>query len=173
MKKFIVLLTVVSLFLTGYACAEGLGSLFGGLTSLFSLEDETAYSVGDTADLESASVKLLDVYESKGKGENSPADGNVYLICEFEFKNNTSEALTVSTMLCFRAFCDGTSCMLSLESLATAMMSGKFQADTVIEPGKKQTGVVGYEVPADWEELRITYKPDLLSSDSATFSVMH
>ncbi len=56
MKKFIVLLTVVSLFLTGYACAEGLGSLFGGLTSLFSLEDETAYSVGDTADLESASV---------------------------------------------------------------------------------------------------------------------
>lgn len=32
MKKFIVLLTVVSLFLTGYACAEGLGSLFGGLT---------------------------------------------------------------------------------------------------------------------------------------------
>ena len=76
-------------------------------------------------------------------------------------------------MLCFSTFCDGTSCMLSLESLATAMMSGKFQADTVIEPGKKQTGVVGYEVPADWEELRITYKPDLLSSDSATFSVMH
>ena len=72
MKKFIVLLTVVSLFLTGYACAEGLGSLFGGLTSLFSLEDETAYSVGDTADLESASVKLLDVYKARARAKIHP-----------------------------------------------------------------------------------------------------
>ena len=173
MKKVVALLMIAALFLTGCAYADGFGSLFGGLTSIFGSEDETTYAVGDTDEQESASVKLLDVYESKGKGENAPADGNVYLICEFEFKNNTSEDLTVSSLLCFSTFCDGTSCTLSLESLATSMMSGKFQADTVIEPGKKQTGVVGYEVPDDWKELKITYTPDLLSSDSATFSVTH
>lgn len=171
MKKLFSAILVAVLLAASCASAEDYNSLFGGLTSIFGIGEETIYDLGETAELDGASATLVNVMESKGGSENAPDDGNVFVICEFEIENISSESLQVSTLMCFSMFCDNTSYSLSLEALAAAMSGGKFQADMYLEPGEKKSGVVGYEVPADWKELKITYTPELWGVSRATFGV--
>ena len=43
--------------------------------------------------------------------------------------------------------------------------------DRVIDPGKKQSGVVGYEIPEDWEKMKITFRPDIYEYEKATYLI--
>lgn len=162
---------LVLLLMTSVASAEGWGDMFGGLTSLFSSKDEVTYGVGEKVEVDGLVVTLTDVMTSKGNSYYKPASGKEYVILQFEIKNDSKEDITLSTMMNFTFWCDNTICVIDVNALATAMLSGKYQLDCAVEAGKKVTGVIGYEVPKNWEQLKVEFKKELLFGESVTFKV--
>ena len=125
------------------------------------------FGLGDTVELDDVVVSFLDITTSTGSDFNKPADGKIFVLCEFEITNNSPEELAVSSMLSFEAYCDDYSCDYSVGAL---MEKGeKSQLDGAVASGKKMKGVIGYEVPTDWKELEIQYTVDILSDDKIVF----
>ena len=131
------------------------------------VEEKNEFYVGETAELKGVSVTLVNVTESTGSEFNTPTDGNVFVLCEFEIENNSDKEITVSSMMSFEAYCDDYTCTFSL----TALMEkgNKNQLDGTVAAGKKFNGVIGYEVPADWSELEIRFTPDFWSGKDIVF----
>ena len=161
----------LALLISETAYAIDLGDLFGGLTSMFSPNTEDAFKVGETAEIGKVRMTLNNVYESRGNEYYTLAEGNEYVILEFTVENGGEEEVTLSTMLSFSTWCDNKSCTISLEALSTAMLSGKIQLDCVVAAGEKATGVLGYEVPADWQEISVKYTEEVMFGESAVFAV--
>ena len=172
MKRFgIVIITMVLVLSMNCAPALAMGDWLGGLTSIFSAKDEKIYGVGEKAVGDDVSVTLINVMQSSGNSYYTPENGKEYLILEFTIENRTKEDIMLSTALCFSMQCDGAYYSIDLEALATAMFAGKYQLDCAVEPGKKVTGVVGYQVPKDWKEFRIKFSPEVYFGDKLTFGV--
>lgn len=130
---------------------------------------KTEFYVGETAELKGILVTFVDVSESNGSTYNKPAEGNVFVICEFEITNNSKEEITVSSILDFEAYCDDYACEYSVGALMEK--GSKNQLDGTVAAGKKMRGVIGFEVSADWKELEIRYTPDLWSEKQIIFVV--
>ena len=125
------------------------------------------FQLGDVVELSDVTVGFVDVVTSTGSDFNKPQEGNIFVLCEFEITNNSSEELAVSSMLSFEAYCDGYSTSLSLQALMEK--GSRNQLDGSVAAGKKMKGVVGYEVPAEWEELEVHYTIDLLHGNKIVF----
>ncbi len=130
-------------------------------------ETKNAFGVGETVELKDVVVSLLSVTENTGSAYNKPTEGNVFVLCEFEIQNNSKEEISVSSMLSFETYCDDYTCNYSLSALLEKGSSN--QLDGTVAVGKKLKGVIGYEVPADWQELEIHYTPDVWSSKDIVF----
>ena len=130
-------------------------------------ENKSAFYVGETAELKGVSVTLASVNESTGSTYNTPTDGNVFVLCEFEIANDSDKEIAVSSMMSFEAYCDDYTCTFSLGALMEK--GNKNQLDGTVAAGKKFNGVVGYEVPTDWQELEIVFTPDFWSGKDITF----
>ena len=129
--------------------------------------EETTFKVGETVELRGVSTTLVAVEEKNGSNYNFPADGNVFLLCEFNITNNSDSDVAVSSMISFEAYCDDYTCQYSLGAILEA--GDRNQLDGTVAPGKKINGVVGYEVPEDWEELEIYFKPNVGSDKEIVF----
>ena len=132
---------------------------------------QTRFGVGERVELNDVIVTLVSVTESKGSQYNTPTDGNVFVLCEFEIENNTKNELAISSMMSFSAYCDDYILNYSLPALMEK--GNKNQLDGSIAPGKKMNGVVGYEAPADWKELEIKFQSNVWSSNNFTFFAEH
>ena len=130
-------------------------------------ESKNIFSVGEIAELKDVQVSLIDVSESTGSTFNTPNDGNVFVLCEFEIVNNSKEEVSVSSLLSFEAYCDDYTCSFSLGALMEK--GNKNQLDGTVAAGKKFNGVIGYEVPSDWNELEIHFTPDFWSGKDIVF----
>ena len=130
-------------------------------------ENKNTFSVGETAELKGVNVTFVGVTESSGSDFNTPTEGNVFAICEFEIENNSDKEITVSSMMSFEAYCDDYTCTLSFSALMEK--GNKNQLDGTVAAGKKFNGVIGYEVPTDWQELEIIFTPDFWSGKDITF----
>lgn len=130
-------------------------------------EDKNVFYVGETAELKGVNVTLVGVTESTGSTYNKPTDGNVFVLCEFEIANNADKEITVSSLMSFEAYCDDYTCTSSLSALIEK--GNKNQLDGTVAAGKKFNGVVGYEVPTNWQELEIVFTPDFWSGKDITF----
>ncbi len=129
--------------------------------------DSKVFKLGDSVELDDVVVSFLDVTESTGEQFLEPAEGNIFVLCEFEITNNSDKELAVSSMLSFEAYCDDYTCEYSLSAL---MAKGdKDQLDGSVAAGKKMKGVIGYELPSDWKELEVHYTPDILDNDKIIF----
>lgn len=131
------------------------------------VENKSAFYIGETAELKGVNVTLARVTESAGSTYNKPTDGNVFVLCEFEIANNSNKEITVSSMMSFEAYCDDYTCTFSLGALMEK--GNKNQLDGTVAAGKRFNGVVGYEVPTDWQELEIVFTPDFWSGKDITF----
>ena len=129
--------------------------------------DNNTFRVGEIAELKDVQVSLLGVTESTGSSYNTPNDGNIFVLCEFEITNNSTEDITVSSMLSFEAYCDDYTCSYSLSALLEKGNSN--QLDGTVAAGKKFKGVIGYEVPVDWQELEVRFTPDFWSGKDIIF----
>ena len=130
------------------------------------------FAVGDTPELKSVKVTLVSVTESEGSMFTKPADGNVLVGCEFEISNESDKDIDVSSVMSFEAYCDSYSVNQSLTGLTEFTQNGKNQLDGSVAAGKKMNGVIAYEVPADWQELEISYSPSFWGK-AMTFVAQH
>ena len=110
---------------------------------------------------------MLNVSESAGSTFNTPADGNVFVICEFEIENKSAKDIAISSMMSFEAYCDNYTCTYSLAALLEK--ENKNQLDGTVASGKKFNGIIGYEVPENWKELEIRFTPDFWSGKEIIF----
>ena len=171
MKKLISLLLVCFLMFSLCACGDeptlvGSGSGSNNPNNNSSVSDQT-FKLGDSVELGDIVVTFVGISKSTGSTYNKPEDGKVFLLCEFEIVNNSNSEITVSSMLSFEAYCDDYSCEYSLGALLEK--GSKDQLDGSVAAGKKIKGVIGYEVPTNWQKLEIQYAPDLLSNDKIIF----
>lgn len=134
-------------------------------------EVRTEFGLGEKVTLNDVAVTLLNVSESKGSAYNKPTDGNVFVLCEFEIENNKSSDINVSSMLSFECYCDDYTSTLSIGALMEK--GNKNQLDGTVASGKKFNGVVGYEVPVDWQELELHFTPGFWSVKDIVFTVTH
>ncbi len=171
MKKILAII-IVMILIAPAAFADSFGNLVGDLTTLFSFEDNsTSYAPGETACLDDYDITLTNAITSNGNSIYTPAEGNMYIIFEFSITNKTDEEAFISSMMCFSPSVDGKPYTFSLEANSIALLSGKIQFDKAIDPGKTQNGIVGYEIPKTWNEIRISVCPDIYGGDKATFVI--
>lgn len=136
-------------------------------TEIVSQADKNTFAVGEIAELRDVQVSLVGVTESTGSSFNTPNEGNVFVLCEFEITNNSKEEVAVSSMLSFEAYCDDYTCAYSLSALMEK--GNKNQLDGTVAAGKKLKGVIGYEVSENWNELEIHFTPDFWSGKDIVF----
>ncbi len=125
--------------------------------------------IGDKIEEDGVTVTLSNVLEIANGPYYSPKEGNVFILCEFIIENNTSEDIVVSSMMSFSFYYDGFSAPISVEAL-TAKGSAN-QLDGAIAAGKKFKGVVGYEIPKDWKQLEVSFRPDVFYSSSFEYQI--
>lgn len=130
-------------------------------------DDKTVFYVGETAELRGVQVTLVSVTESEGSAYNMPTEGNAFVLCEFEIVNDSDKEIAVSSLVSFEAYCDDYTCTFSLGALMEK--NDKNQLDGTVAAGKRFNGVVGYEVPTDWQELEVVFTPDFWSGKDITF----
>ena len=131
-------------------------------------EKETVFRKGEIAELNDVQVTLTDYKESAGSEYNKPTDGNVFLMAEFEIANNTEKELTVSSVMSFDAYADDYALNFSFSAL---MEKEGNQLDGTIAAGKKLKGWIGWEVPADYQNVEIHFTDNVWSSDKFVFMI--
>lgn len=171
MKKLISGILALLIIFSGTAFAIDLGDIVNGLTSMFAPDSSETYGPKEVVELGDVSIELTNVYTSGSNGMYTPEDGCEYVMIEFSIQNKGDEELTLSTILSFNTWCDGKMCTISLEALATAMFAGRVQLDCVVNSGEHVTGVVGYEVPENWEEIIVEYGEDAMFGEKVRFAV--
>lgn len=129
--------------------------------------EELVFGLGESAEYNDVIVTFTDVKESQGSQFTAPSDGNVFVLLYFEFANNSSKELAISSIASFNAYQDGYSTNLSFQALLED--SSSQQLDGSIAPGKKMKGFVGYEVPADYSEMEVQVTPDFWSGKDIVF----
>lgn len=131
-------------------------------------EKETVFRKGEIAELNGVQVTLTDYKESTGSEYNKPTDGNVFLMAEFEIANNTEKELAISSALSFEAYADDYALNFSFSAL---MEKEGNQLDGTIAAGKKLKGWIGWEVPADYQNVEIHFTDNVWSSDKFIFVI--
>ena len=94
-------------------------------------------------------------------------DGKVFLICEFQIENNSSNDIAVSSMLSFEAYIDDYATTIDLSATVSA---DNPQLDGSVASGKKMNGIVGYEADENWSEIEIRFTPDFWSNKEIVFT---
>lgn len=172
-KKHIVLgiiLAIIGLSIIGAALGKNSPQKVGTVdtqgVSEPTASQNQAFLPGDVVALNDIEVTFVSCSATNGNEYFSPETGNVFLLCEFVIDNKSSKDIAVSSIASFEAYVDDYSTQMSL--LAT-MSADKSQLDGSVAAGKKMSGVVGYEVPNNWETLEIRFTPDFWSGKSITF----
>ena len=127
---------------------------------------KTEFGVGEIVELNDILVTFKGVTENNGSQFLAPADGNKFVVCEFEIENKSSGDIAVSSMMSFEAYVDDYSTSLSITAMTSVDTP---QLDGTVAAGKKMKGVVGYEVPADWSNIEIRFTPNFWTGKDITF----
>lgn len=129
---------------------------------------EAMFRKGEIAELNNVQVTLTDYKESAGSEYNKPTDGKIFLLAEFEIANNADKELAISSMLSFEAYADDYKLDYSLGAMIDKEGS---QLDGSIAAGKKMKGWIGWEVPADYQNVEIHFTDNVWSSDKFVFLI--
>lgn len=128
-------------------------------------EVKTSFLLGETAELNNVQVTMTNFEESIGEDFVLPADGNVFVLAEFEISNNTEREIAVSSMMSFEAYADD----YALNYSASAIMLKDTQLDGAVAPGKKMKGWIGWEVPQDYKNIEIRFTDNVWNNGKFVF----
>lgn len=127
--------------------------------------------LGERVEKKDVVVTLSNVVEKTRGTYFSPEEGNVFILCELTIENNTSKELEISSLMCVDFYYDGFAASIDLEAMAEKGSAN--QLDGSIAAGKKMKGVVGYQIPKDWKEIEVHFKPNVWGSQVFMFKVEH
>lgn len=131
--------------------------------------EESVFTKGEIAEMNDVQVTLVDYEESTGSEYNTPSEGNVFVLVNFEIANNSDSELAISSMMSFEAYADDYTLNYSLNALMEK--SDSTQLDGTIAAGKKMNGWIGYEVPADWSNIEIHFTDNVWSDNKFVFEI--
>lgn len=126
------------------------------------------FGLMETAEMNNVQITMTNYKESYGSDWNSPEDGNVFVLVEFDIANNSNSDLAVSSVMSFDAYVDGYSTSLSFGALVE---NDESQLDGTVAAGKRMRGWIGYEVPSNWRNLEIHFAADVWSGNKFKFSL--
>lgn len=126
------------------------------------------FGLMETAEMNNVQVTMTNYSENYGSEWNQPADGNVFVLAEFEIANNSDSELAVSSILSFDAYVDGYSANTSFGAL---LENEQNQLDGTIASGMKMRGWIGYEFPANWRKLEIHFTDNVWTSNKFKFLI--
>lgn len=132
-------------------------------------EEQTVFKQGEVAEMNDVQVTLMGYEESTGSEFNTTAEGNVFVLANFEIANNSDSELSISSALSFEAYADDYALNYSFGALMEKTDST--QLDGTIAPGKKMNGWIGYEVPADWSNIEIHFTDNVWSRNKFVFEI--
>lgn len=128
--------------------------------------EPVVYGVGETGVLNNVSATLVSVSESVGTEYTKPDEGKVFILCEFELENNSSQNVSVNSLASFDIYVDG----YAVEpEYMTSFITDKPSLSGDIAPGKKMSGVICFQAPTDWAESEVRFKPDYLGNAEMMF----
>lgn len=131
--------------------------------------EKDIFGIGETAEMNDVQVTMVNYAQSSGSEYNKPADGNEFVLVEFEIANNSDSEINISSMASFEAYADDYALNYSVSALLEK--NDQNQLDGTIAAGKKMNGVIGYEVPADWKTIEIHFKDNVWSSNKFKFEI--
>ena len=133
-------------------------------------EQKELFYIGETAEMNDVQVTCNGYFESNGNGSYAtPKDGNVFLYAEIDIANNSNNDIAISSLLSFECYADDYIMDYSFDALMNDDMYR--QMDGTIEAGKKMKGLVGYEVPADWNTIEIHFKDNVWKNNKFKFII--
>lgn len=132
-------------------------------------EEQTLFKQGEVAEMNDVQVTLMGYEESTGSEFNTPAEGNVFVLANFEIANDSDSELSISSALSFEAYADDYALNYSFGALMEKTDST--QLDGTVAPGKKMNGWIGYEVPADWSKVEIHFTDNVWSDNKFIFEI--
>lgn len=132
-------------------------------------EEQTVFTQGEIAEMNDVQVTLVGYEESTGSEYNTPTEGNVFILVNFEIANNSDSELAVSSAMSFEAYADDYAMNLSIGALIEK--PDNTQLDGTVAPGKKLNGWIGYEAPADWSDIEIHFTDNVWSSNKFVFEI--
>lgn len=132
-------------------------------------EEQTIFKQGEVAEMNDVQITLMGYEESAGSEFNTPAEGNVFVLANFEIANNSDSELAISSMMSFEAYADDYALNYSINALLEK--SDSTQLDGTIAPGKKMNGWIGYEVPSDWSNMEIHFTDNVWSNNKFVFEI--
>lgn len=135
-----------------------------------SADKEAIFKKGEIAELNGVQVTLTDYRESTGEEFVKPAEGNVFLLAEFEIVNNTEKELTVSSMMSFKAYADDYALNYSVSAM-TQKEGNQAQLDGAVAAGKKMKGWIGWEVPNAYKNVEIHFTDNVWSNSKFLFLI--
>ena len=129
-------------------------------------KEKNKYTVGETASYGGIKYKFKKAVVSQGQDFSQPAKGKEYVICVFKIANKSEDKIDVN-MFDFKAYCDDNAVDEAITdgNLDLVEKYGSLSVSD-LEPGKKKTGCLTYEVPKGWKKLEINTKIDAGLFDS-------
>lgn len=119
---------------------------------------DTVYKVGDQVKSGDFIFTVNEVKRDTGSDFIKPDDGNVYLIPNVTIENQSSKEANISTLLqMYVKDGEGNKYTPAMTADATGKVDGELLA------GEKVKGDVGFEVPADADELYLYYEASWLT----------
>lgn len=125
-------------------------------------------TIGGAQTINNITLQLTGVRRNTGGKYFTPENGCEFLIFEFDIKNNSSDEVTISSIMSFAAYIDGYRMPLNLGAIVE---DGGIQMDASLPAGKSILGIVAYEVPSDWSEAEIDFIPGYWDGPSVAFTV--
>lgn len=120
---------------------------------------EEVFGPGDTVELNGVSITFHGVNETMGTDFWQPETNKIFAIAEFTVENNSAENINISSVFGSDAYCDG---YLVSESMSAELgdRQGRENLTGSVAPGRKLRGIIGYELPSQWQQLEIRLKTD-------------
>ena len=126
--------------------------------------------VGEIAEYEDIQILVHDFKETSGNEWFKPDKGNKFVYVNLEVANNTSEDLSLNSLISFEGYQDDYKLENNTDAFI-AMEDGYQKLDGNLSPGKKIKGWIGFEVSKDWKVLEVKYMDDVWKDSNYMFEI--
>ena len=101
--------------------------------------EKDIFGIGETAEMNDVQVTMVNYTQSSGSEYNKPADGNEFVLVEFEIANNSDSEINISSMASFEAYADDYALNYSVSALLEKAWKAILQDGSLVAPGTNGT----------------------------------
>ncbi len=126
------------------------------------------YNFSGNVDADGVLTSWTSMEVTRNYNNHIPKDGNVFVLCEVEIENNSSNYISFSNSSCVTAFFDNYLTNQCSSQIIESTLSLPEQCS--IPTGKKIKGYIAFEVQENWQKVELRITPNILGKRQAVFS---